>query len=141
MLRPRGKEHYSLNIAFTAQAAQEMLRANGRPAYTVDGFLNAYARGEVRLQREDGSLPRDRYAGEGILIPGGAQVVLRVDEVSFVGARQARHLTQIVKDLQGEGVQAKLQLTGGLRQMQAIQSGDLFRQVLELEREGRTSCT
>ena len=73
---------------------------------------------------------------EKIVIPAGAQVVLRVDEVSFVGARHARHLLQVVRDLQKQGVQAKLQLTGDTRQLQAIQAGDLFRQVLELEKEG-----
>lgn len=57
----------------------------------------------------------------------GLQVVLRVDEVSFVGARQGGHLLQVVKELQESGVQAKLHLIGDTRQLQAIQAGDLFR--------------
>ncbi len=136
VLRPRGEEHFSINIAFTGQAAQEMQRASGRPAWTVDGFLNSYYRGDVRLQKETGEMPKVVAAHEKIVIPAGSQVVLRVDEVSFVGARQARHLLQVVREFQRQGVQAKLQLSGDTRQLQAIQAGDLFRQVLELEKEG-----
>lgn len=136
VLKPRGEVHYSFNIAFTGQAAQELQRATGRPAWTVDGFLNSYYRGDVRLQKETADVPMVVAEHEKIVIPAGAQVVLRVDEVSFVGARQARHLLQVVRELQRQGVQAKLQLSGDTRQLQAIQAGDLFRQVLELEKEG-----
>lgn len=135
VLKPRGMIHYSINIAFTAQAAHELQRATGRPAWTVDGFLNSYFRGDVRLQKETGEVPSVVAGHEKIVIPAGAQVVLRVDEVSFVGARQARHLLQVVRELQQKGVQTKLQLSGDTRQLQAIQAGDLFRQVLELEKE------
>ncbi|GFO63161.1 MobF family relaxase [Geomonas paludis] len=136
VLRPRGEKHYSINIAFTGKAAQELQRASGRPAWTVDGFLNSYFRGDVRLEKEKADVPRVEAGQEKIVIPAGAQVVLRVDEVSFVGARQARHLLQVVRELQYQGVQTKLQLSGDTRQLQAIQAGDLFRQVLELEKEG-----
>jgi len=136
VLIPRGEQHRAVNIAFTGIAAQEMEKASGREAYTVDAFLNAYARGELRLQGKDGPSPEVTAAGEKKVAPEGLQVVLRVDEASLVGARQAGHLLQVVQDLQDQGVQAKLQLTGDTKQMQAIRAGDLFRQVLELGAEG-----
>ena len=71
------------------------------------------------------------------LSPRGRPDRFEVDEVSLFGAKQSGHLLQVVKDLQGQGVQAKLQLIGDTRQVQVIQAGDLFRQVLELGRDGR----
>ncbi len=72
-----------------------------------------------------------------ILIPQGAQVVLRVDEASFVGAKQGEHLLNVVKDLQQQGVQAKLELVGDTKQMQAISAGDMFRQAQDLAQNGK----
>lgn len=136
VLRPQGREHRTVDVAYTARAAQEMSAASGRPAYTIDAFLNAYARGEVALQRQNPDVPVLRLFGEEIPVHEGLQLVLRVDESSFVGAQQGGHLLKVVKELQEEGVQAKLHLIGDTRQMQAIQAGGLFRQVLELEKEG-----
>ncbi|HBG06920.1 MAG TPA: hypothetical protein DDY22_15550 [Geobacter sp.] len=136
VLRPRGREHFTINVAYTGQAAQEMERASGRPGFTVDAFLNARARGEVALQREFGVPPRLVVGGEEVLISEGVQVVLKVDEAGMLGARQAGLLLKTVQELQREGVQVKLQLIGDTRQMQAIQAGDLFSQLLELGREG-----
>jgi conjugative relaxase-like TrwC/TraI family protein len=136
VLRPQGKEHFTINAAYTGQAAQEMERASGRPGFTVDALLNARARGEVRLQREIGGEIRLVVSGEEILISEDVQVVLRVDEAGMLGARQAGHLLQMVRELQDEGVPVKLQLIGDLRQMQALQAGDLFRQALELGEQG-----
>lgn len=134
VLQPQGKDHYTVNVAFTGKAAKEMSAASGRPSFTIDSFLNAHANGNVYVQAPEQSSP----AKEGELaIPHGAQVVLKVDEVSFVGARQAEHLLNIVKDLQVQGVQAKLQLTGDTKQMQAIQAGDLFNQVQDVAKDGK----
>ena len=47
VLQPDGREHFTVNVAFTGKAAQEMSLASGRPAFTVDSFLNAYASGKV----------------------------------------------------------------------------------------------
>ena len=113
-----------------------MERASGRPGFTVDGFLNASANGQVRLQGEDPAMPRQEVAGEEKHIYSARQVVLGLDEASLVGAKQAGPLLQVVEDLQARGVQAKLHLIGDTRQMQAIQSGDFFRRVLESGREG-----
>lgn len=74
---------------------------------------------------------------ERLNVPKGSQVVLKVDEASFVGARQAEHLLKVVKDLQSKGVQAKLELVGDTKQMQAIQAGDMFRQGQNLAKEGK----
>ncbi|WP_281184748.1 MobF family relaxase [Trichlorobacter lovleyi] len=71
-----------------------------------------------------------------ILIPQGAQVVLRVDEASFVGARQGEHLLNVLKDLQQQGVQVKIGKIGDFKQMQSISGGDLFRQAQNLAKSG-----
>lgn len=109
VLKPSGREHHTLNVAFTGKAASEMAEASGQPAYTIDSFLNAYHKRKIS-------------------VPQGAQVVLKVDEASFVGARQAKHLLNVVNDLQAQGIQTKLELVGDTKQMQAIQAGDFFRQ-------------
>ncbi|WP_281275042.1 MobF family relaxase [Geomonas oryzae] len=136
VLEPQGKEHRTFNVAYTAKAASEMEKACGRPGWTVDAFLNARARGEVRLQRQDEAVPMLVVAGERVELSRGTQVVLRVDEAGMLGARQAGLLLDTVRELQGEGVQVKLQLIGDPRQMPAIAAGDLFRQVLKLSEEG-----
>ena len=129
VLRPRGEEHFSINLAYTGKAARELSLATGRPGFTVDGFLNGYAASKFDLQGEKRGPAMLEVAGEMILIPEGAQVVLRVDEASFLGARQAGQLLGVVEELQARGVQAKLHLLGDSKQMQAIQAGDLLRQV------------
>lgn len=72
-----------------------------------------------------------------LVIPQSSQVTLKVDEASFVGARQAEHLLNVVKDLQDKGVQAKIELVGDTKQMQSIQAGDFFRQAQELAQQGK----
>jgi len=133
ILKPQGKEHFTVNVAFTGKAAREMSAASGRPSFTIDSFLNAYLAGKVLPEGEG----RPVSDGGNLIIPAGAQVTVKVDEVSFVGAKQAEHLLQVVKELQQNGVQAKLQLTGDTKQMQAIQAGDLFRQVQNLRETGQ----
>jgi len=132
VLMPSGRNHYTVNIAYTSKAAQEMRAASGRPSRTIDSFLNAYAKGSVGLLADGQTAkPKDVKAGK-IDIPFGAQVVLKVDEVSFLGAKQAEHLLNIVKDLRSKNVECKIQLTGDTKQLQAIQSGDFFRQLQAL---------
>jgi conjugative relaxase-like TrwC/TraI family protein len=80
VLQPKGKDHFTVNIAYTGKAALEMERASGRPGFTVDSFLNASARGEVPLQGLEATLAGLEGGGEKNLIPGARQVVLRLDE-------------------------------------------------------------
>ena len=131
VLKPQGRDPFSLDLASTGKAAREMSHATGRPAFTVAAFTNAYAASKFDLQGENGGALRLRVSGEEILIPEGWQVVLRVDEAGFLGARQARHLLEVMKDLQERG-QAKLHLLGDTKQMQAVEAGDFLRQVREL---------
>lgn len=84
-----------------------------------------------------GQIPQPTGRKGEISIPKGAQVVLKVDESSFVGARQAEHLLSVVKELQSQGVQAKLELVGDQKQMQAIQAGNMFAQAQSLAKEGK----
>jgi len=132
VLLPEGREHFSINTAYTGKAAREMSLATGRPAFTVDSLLHAWTASKFDLQRENSGPVRLVVAGEEFLIPEGCQVVLRVDEASFLGARQAEGLIRVVEELQEGGIQAKLHLLGDVKQMQAISAGDLLRQVREL---------
>ena len=132
VLRPSGREHVSINLAYTGKAAREMQLATGRPGCTVDSFLAANPASKFDLQREKGGSAMLEVGGENILIPKGAQAVLRVDEASFLGARQAEQLLRVVEELRERGVQVKLHLLGDSKQMQAILAGNLLRQVEEL---------
>jgi conjugative relaxase-like TrwC/TraI family protein len=136
VLRPDGREHFSIDVACTAKAAREMSRATGRPAFTAHSFLRAWQASKFDLQGEESGRSMLVVGGEKILIPEGAQVVLRVDEASFLGARQAGELLRVVEELQARGVQAKLHLLGDIKQMQAVAAGDLLRQVRELGERG-----
>lgn len=119
VLKPSGREHHTINVAYTGKAALEMASASKRPANTIDSFLNVYHAGKI-------SIPSDQ----------ASQVVLRVDEASFVGAGQAEHLLNVVKDLKEQDIRAKLLIIGDTKQMQAIQAGDVFRQLQELAKQG-----
>ena len=120
VLKPSGREQISLNVAYTGKAASEMALASGQPANTIDTFLNLYNTGKIQI------------------VPNkGTQVILKVDEASFMGARQAEHLINIVKNLQGNGITAKLELVGDSKQMQSILAGDLFRQAQTLAKDGK----
>ena len=137
VLLPEGRGHFSINAACTGKAAREMGLATGRPAFTVDSLLHGWEASKFDLQRQNALPIRLVVVGEEILIPEGRQVVLRVDEASFLGARQAEGLLRIVQELQERGVQAKLHLLGDTKQMQGIQAGDLLRQVRELGEQGQ----
>jgi hypothetical protein len=63
-LHPQGRCHYTVNVACTAR---RRWRWNGRatgPGFTVEGFLNAPASDQLRLQGEEPTLPRQAAAGE-----------------------------------------------------------------------------
>lgn len=49
ILQPSGREHYTLNAAFTGKAASEMSEASGKTAYTIDSFINAYNSGNIKI--------------------------------------------------------------------------------------------
>lgn len=134
VLRPRGVEHCSLNLAYTGKAARELGLATSRPAFTLDSFRSACPASKFALQRANGEPLMVEVAGERVLIPEGGQgqLVIRVDEAGFLGARQAEHLLGVVEELKGMGMQVKLHLLGDSKQMQGILAGDLLRQVEEL---------
>lgn len=138
VLVPSGRGHYTINVAFTGKAAAEMQEASGRPSYTIDAFLNAYHNGKVTISPYSYSNSQPKHSSGELYIPTGQQVVIRVDEASFVGARQAELLLNIIKDLQTKNVQAKIIFIGDTKQMQAITSGDLFRQAQRLAKTGNS---
>uniref|UniRef100_C6DYV5 STAS domain-containing protein n=1 Tax=Geobacter sp. (strain M21) TaxID=443144 RepID=C6DYV5_GEOSM len=76
--------------------------------------------------------------GENILIPTepGTQVVIRVDEAGFMGARQTERLLDVVEELQKSGAQVKLHLLGDSKQMQGIQAENLLAPLRELGEKG-----
>lgn len=134
VLRPEGREHLSVNLSYTGKAARELSLATGRPALTLESFENGNPASKFALERANGDPLMLVVAGEKILIPEGreAQVVLRVDEAGFLGARQAERLLDVADELRQRGVRVKLHLLGDSKQMQGIQAGDLLRQVREL---------
>ena len=132
VLEPEGRRPYTVNLACTGKAAREMSIATGLPAFTLEGFLNQYAASKFDLQREKTESPIVEPSGEKILIPEGVPVVLRLDEASLLGARQARELLQVVAELREKGAQVKLHLLGDTKQMQSISAGDFLKQVQEL---------
>jgi conjugative relaxase-like TrwC/TraI family protein len=105
-------------------------------AVGVMKFTDPRAAREYTSGRIAAPVAKPKYRPE-LAIPRGAQVVLKIDEASFVGARHAEHLLNAVKDLEGKGVQIKMQLIGDTKQMQSIQAGDLFRQAQSMAKEGR----
>ena len=123
VLEPEGRRPYSVNLACTGKAAREMSLATGRPAFTLDSFLSQYVASKFDLQREKTESPIVEPSSERVLIPDGVPVVIRLDEASLLGARQARDLLQVVEGLREKGVQVKLHLLGDTKQMQAIRPG------------------
>ncbi|MBU5612174.1 MobF family relaxase [Geomonas azotofigens] len=134
ILRPDGREHLSVNLSYTGKAALELSLATGRPTLTLDSFENGDPASKFALERANGEPPMVVVADEKILIPEGreTQVVLRVDEAGFLGARQAERLLDVAEELRQKDVRVKLHLIGDSKQMQGIQAGDLLRQVREL---------
>lgn len=124
VLQPSGRRHLTLNVAYTSKAALEMSRTSGKPAYTVDAFLNRWQRGKIR---EDISAQQ---------APNGLQVIIKADEASFIGGRQAEHLLQALREIRREGVEAKLLEIGDSKQMQSIQASPFFLHASELARQG-----
>jgi len=134
VLGPTGREPCTIDLAYTGKAARELSLATGHRSFTLDSFLNAASKFD--LQREKTGQAILEVAGERILIPEGASLILRVDEAGFLGARQAREIMGVVEELQEHGVQAKLHLLGDTKQMQAIAAGDFLRQVEALGKRG-----
>ena len=133
VLRPDGREHFTINLSYTGKAARELGLATGRPAFTIASFQNGETAAKFALQRANGEPPMLEAAGEKILIPEGTgtQVVIRVDEAGFLGARHADRLLTVVEELNRRGIRVKLHLLGDGKQMQGIQAGDLLRQLRE----------
>ena len=108
VLEPDGRRPCTVNLAYTGKAARQMSQATGQPGFTVDSFL---------ISKEE-------------------PLIIRVDEVSSLGAKQAGELLQVVGELRERGVQVKLHLLGNSKQMQAISAGDFLRQVETLGKRG-----
>jgi conjugative relaxase-like TrwC/TraI family protein len=124
VLQPSGRNHYTLNLAYTGKAALEMSKANGKPAYTIDSFLNRFHQGKIK---------------EDILeqiAPNGTQVIIKVDEASFVGGRQAAYLLQALEEIKAQGVESKLVEIGDRKQMQSIQASPFLLHATDLARQG-----
>lgn len=126
VLEPSGRRHVALDVAYTGKAALEMEKASGRQAYTIDSFLNRYN------QSPDPAsiLGTDAAGSERV------QVVVKIDEASFVGGRQAEHLLNVVQDLRAKKVAVKMSLIGDYKQMQSIQASPFFSHATELARDG-----
>ena len=123
VLKPTGRAHHALNIAYTNKAALEMEKASDNKAYTVDSFLNRfYQKGPAAFCQE-------------LCAPNGAQVVIRLDEASLVGGRQAEHLLKVVRELKARELEAKPSLIGDFKQFPSIQASPFFIHASQLARE------
>jgi len=137
VLEPSGRSHHTLNLAYTGKAALEMANANGKPAYTIDSFLNSFYQGKIRHDFPGQLAPRlpgrEPPAGRSPEV----QVVLKIDEASLVGARQAEHLLQVLEEIKERGVPAKLGVIGDRKQLPGIQASPFFCHASALAQEGR----
>jgi len=127
VLQPSGREHYTLNVAFTGKAASEMSDAAGKPAWTIASFLNAYNSGKIQVAPSTEVATADR------------QTMLGVQQAASAGWQH---------QAQGEQLQSKLQGLSELEHRGAggywqIQAGSLRFSVgsagLEAERRVSTS--
>lgn len=118
------------NIAYTGKAALEMEKASGSEGHTIDSFLNRYNR--------NGQDPLADLRPSGAQ---GGQVVIRVDEASLVGGRQAEHILKVIQDLRGAGIEAKVSLIGDTKQLPSIQASPFFSHAVELARGGEGDYT
>ncbi len=85
--------------------------------------------------------PGQQQPGQGdkqvTTIPRGAQVVLKVDEASFVGAKHAEQLLKIANELKAQGVETKILAVGDTKQLQNISAGKFFAQAQQIaQKEG-----
>ena len=126
VLEPTGREQQTVNIAYTGKAALAMAGASGKTAYTVDAFLNRY-----KDSHDPADILEIRQSA-----PKVAQVVIRLDEASFVGGRQAKQLLGVLQELKAHGLQVKLSMVGDSKQMQSIQASPFFLHASQLAREG-----
>ncbi|MBJ6749919.1 MobF family relaxase [Geomonas anaerohicana] len=122
VLNPTGREHHPLNLAYTGKAALEMETASGKEASTLHAFLDRYWTNPTPIPPQ----PRQQET----------QVVIRVDEASLVGGRQAEQLLKVVQDLKDQGHQVKLALIGDTKQLSSIQASPFFSHAAELARGG-----
>ncbi|UPU37865.1 relaxase domain-containing protein [Geomonas paludis] len=122
VLNPTGRDHHTLNLAYTGKAALEMEAASGKEASTLHAFLDRYWASPTPIFAE----PRQPQT----------QVVIRVDEASLVGGRQAEQLLKVVQDLKAQGHQVKLALIGDTKQLSSIQASPFFSHAAELARGG-----
>jgi hypothetical protein len=141
VLEPSGRKHYTLNVAYTGKAALEMSQASGKPAYTVDSFLSRFHDGKIGIDffpeiGPEGAWQKPTAGENPARLPAGVQVVIKVDEASFVGGRQAEHLLRVLKEIRLQGVEVKLAEIGDRKQMQSIQASPFFAQASELARQG-----
>jgi conjugative relaxase-like TrwC/TraI family protein len=137
ILQPSGRNHYTLNLAYTGKAALELSKASGKPAYTIDSFLNDFHNGSV--QRNIQAQMEQQPAGSGMPTsrPVTVQVIIKVDEASFVGARQAEHLLHALAEIRAQGVAVKLVEIGDHKQMQSLQASPFFNHASGLARQGQ----
>lgn len=125
VLEPSGRRHLTINLAYTGKASLETEKASGKNSFTIDSFLTRVEESPspatVLGVSPDPALPN--------------QVVIKIDEASLVGGRQAGRILTVVSKLKEEGFGVKLSLIGDSKQMQSIQASPFFRHASDLARE------
>jgi hypothetical protein len=104
---PRATSARNCTCISSAVQTRELGLATGRPAFTVVSLLHEASKFELQWQNAEPI--RLVVAGEEILILGGCQVVLRVDEASFLRASPPEGLLRVGEELQRElGVRGQM---------------------------------
>ena len=130
VLAPRGQGSYTLGVAFTGKAAQEIESAGARYSSTIAGFLNKKYEFVDRDKIES-------HTGKAIPIPKGANIEIAIDEVSMTSTRDLAAVMQKKHDLEaqaregGHDVTVKLTMMGDNKQLASIGQGKVFSDAMQ----------
>ena len=138
VLQKNGRNNHVIGIAYTGKAAQELSETLGRDASTIDSFLNSTIQVVSKEEYSQYAKPMDKGHNGGskniTYIPAGANVTLKLDEASFVGAVQKGQIIDKLSEIQeaiGSNNTVKLAEYGDTKQKQSISAGASFGQVLK----------
>lgn len=127
VLLPSNREHVVHNVGFTGRAAAEMEAATGQKSNTIDSFLNKVNKGEILVGAQKEGVQR--------------QEVIRIDEASFVGAKQTDSLLRLAETAKDAGATMKVSFQGDTKQRQSISAGRVLGQLSELAKTGKADST
>lgn len=120
----------------TGQDILGMIRLAPETDAQISPVSGERGEGDVVSRENNDKARQGQRAKLNIAVPAGSQIVLKVDEASFVGARHAEHLLNVVKEIKVQGMEVKLLPVGDTKQLPGIQAGPFFVQAVELAKQG-----